>query len=257
MAVSLTGSAAAGAAVAAEAGAHVKKCVLELGGSDPFIVMPSAHLDKAVPTAVASRIVNNGQSCIAAKRFIVHEACYADFLAKFVRCFEALKVGDPMQPENDVGPMATEAGRDQLEQQVARALVDGARCMCGGGRRPGPGYYTMPTVLADIPSEAAINQEEVFGPVAMVYRVSDIEAAIRLANSSPFGLASSVWTQVVSEQERFIEELEVGLTFVNAMVASDPRLPFGGVKLSGYGRELGPQGIREFVNSKTVYIREG
>ena len=255
--VSLTGSETAGAAVATQAGAHIKKCVLELGGSDAFIVMPSAHLDTAVATAVSARIVNNGQSCIAAKRFIVHAACYAEFLDDFVQRFEALKVGNPLKPDVELGPVATKAGLDQLQQQVARALADGSRFLCGGKRLPGPGYFYPPTIIAHIPHHAAINREEVFGPVALVYKVSDIDAAIRLANDSPFGLASSVWTQVVSEQERFIEELDVGLTFVNAMVVSDPRLPFGGVKHSGFGRELGPHGIREFVNAKTVYIQEG
>jgi succinate-semialdehyde dehydrogenase/glutarate-semialdehyde dehydrogenase len=255
MAVSLTGSEAAGAAVAAVAGAHIKKCVLELGGSDPFIIMPSAHLDTAIPAAVSARIINNGQSCIAAKRFIVHESCYANFLAGFVQRFESLKVGDPMLPDVDVGPIATEAGLDQLEQQVARAKNEGAHVLCGGKRIASAGYFYMPTVIADIPADAAISREEVFGPVALVYRVDGLESAIRLANDSPYGLASSVWTEDESEQRRFIEELEVGLTFVNAMVASDPRLPFGGVKKSGYGRELGAQGILEFVNSKTVYVR--
>ena len=255
-AVSLTGSAAAGAAVAAQAGASVKKCVLELGGSDPFIVMPSAHLDKAVPTAVTARIVNNGQSCIAAKRFIVHEVCYAAFLSEYVKRFEALKVGDPMLLDTDVGPIATGAGLNQLDQQVARAKAEGARVLCGGKRLTGPGYFYSPTVISDIPPGAAVNREEVFGPVALVYRVNDIDAAIRLANDSPYGLASSVWTEDAAEQARFIDELEVGLTFVNSMVASDPRLPFGGVKQSGYGRELGPEGILEFVNSKTVYVQD-
>ncbi len=257
MAVSLTGSEAAGAAVAAQAGSQIKKCVLELGGSDPYIIMPSAHLDTAIPTAVSARIINNGQSCIAAKRFIVHAACYDNFIARFVQRFESLKVGDPMQPDVDVGPIATEAGLDQLEQQVARAKSEGARVLCGGKRIESAGYFYTPTVIADIPSNAAINREEVFGPVALVYRVDGIESAIRVANDSPFGLASSVWTQDESEQRRFVEELEAGQTFVNAMVASDPRLPFGGVKKSGYGRELGAQGILEFVNSKTVYAGKG
>ena len=256
-AISLTGSDAAGASVAAQAGAHVKKCVLELGGSDPFILMSSAHLDKAVPAAVAARIVNNGQSCIAAKRFIVHEARYTEFIAEFVRRFEALAVGDPTLPDVDVGPLATEAGLAQLERQVADARAAGAKLLCGGERRKGPGYFYPPTIIAEIPAQAAIHREEVFGPVALVYRVGDIDEAIRVANDSPYGLASSVWTEDEAEQARFINELEVGLTFVNSMVASDPRLPFGGVKQSGYGRELGPLGILEFVNSKTVFVRAG
>ncbi len=255
-AVSLTGSEAAGAAVAAQAGACVKKCVLELGGSDAFILMASAHLDKAVPAAVAARVINNGQSCIAAKRFIVHEARYAEFIADFVRRFEALRVGDPMLPDVNVGPIATEAGLAQLERQVADARAAGAKVLCGGARRMGPGNFYSPTVVVDIPEQAAVNREEVFGPVALVYRARDINEAIRLANDSPYGLASSVWTEDDAEQAQFIDELDVGLTFVNSMVASDPRLPFGGVKQSGYGRELGPQGILEFVNSKTVYVRD-
>lgn len=253
-AVSLTGSELAGAAVASQAGAHIKKCVLELGGSDPFIVMPSAHLDKVIPKAVLARIINNGQSCIAAKRFIVHTGCYDEFLARFVKDFEALQVGDPMLPETDVGPLATEAGLEQLEQQVTDAQDQGANVLCGGKRLSGPGYFYAPSVIADVPPAAAINREEVFGPVALVYRVSDVDSAIRLANDSPYGLASSVWTQDKSEQSRFIDELECGLTYVNSMVVSDPRLPFGGTKQSGYGRELGPHGTLEFVNAKTVYV---
>ena len=254
-AVSLTGSEAAGAAVAKKAGSLIKKCVLELGGSDPFIVMPSTHLEEAVPGAVAARIINNGQSCIAAKRFIVHKACYDEFLRQFVHQFEELRVGSPLESSTDVGPIATRSGLEQLEQQVKSATDAGARTACGGKRLPGPGFYYAPTVLADIPIDAAINREEVFGPVALVYRVDDIDAAIRLANSTPFGLASSVWTDDEAEQARFVQELEAGQTFINALVASDPRLPFGGVKRSGYGRELGSLGILEFVNSKTVYIR--
>ncbi len=254
-AVSLTGSEAAGAAVATKAGSLIKKCVLELGGSDPFIVMPSTHLDEAVPTAVAARIINNGQSCIAAKRFIVHEACYGEFLRDFVHRFESLRVGSPLEPATDVGPIATRSGLEQLERQVHGAIEAGARVACGGKRLPGPGFYFAPTVITDVPSDAAINREEVFGPVALVYRVDSIDSAIRLANDSPFGLASSVWTDDDAEQARFVQELHAGQTFINALVASDPRLPFGGVKRSGYGRELGSLGILEFVNSKTVYVR--
>jgi succinate-semialdehyde dehydrogenase/glutarate-semialdehyde dehydrogenase len=208
-----------------------------------------------VPGAVAARIINNGQSCIAAKRFIVHKACYDEFLRQFVHQFEELRVGNPLESSTDVGPIATRSGLEQLEQQVKSAIDAGARVACGGKRLPGPGFYYAPTVLADIPIDAAINREEVFGPVALVYRVDDIDAAIRLANNTPFGLASSVWTDDEAEQARFVQELEAGQTFINALVASDPRLPFGGVKRSGYGRELGSLGILEFVNSKTVYIR--
>ncbi len=254
-AVSLTGSEAAGAAAATAAGRHIKKCVLELGGSDPFIVMPSAQLDRATSMAVAARIVNNGQSCIAAKRFIVHKDCYDAFLSTFVQHFQSLKVGDPCDPSVDVGPISSESGRALLQQQVASAYAAGARVLCGGQCVDGPGYFFEPTVIADIPPQATIHREEVFGPVALVYRVNDIDGAIALANDNPFGLASSVWTLDPVEQSRFIDELQFGLTFVNAIVASDPRLPFGGVKHSGYGRELGPQGILEFVNAKTVYVR--
>ncbi len=254
-AVSLTGSDAAGAAVAAVAGRHLKKCVLELGGSDPFIVMPSAQLDRATSMAGAARIVNNGQSCIAAKRFIIHKDCYDKFVEDFVAHFQRLKVGDPCDPSVDVGPLSSEAGRATLQQQVASAYASGARILCGGRSLDGPGYFFQPTVITDIPKQASIHREEVFGPVALVYRADDIDEAISLANDCPFGLASSVWTDDVTEQQRFIGELQVGLTFVNAIVASDARLPFGGVKRSGYGRELGPLGILEFVNPKTVYVR--
>lgn len=254
-AISLTGSEMAGSAVAALAGKHIKKCVLELGGSDPFIVMPSAQLNRATSMAVAARIVNNGQSCIAAKRFIVHADCYDAFLTTFVQHFHGLKVGDPFDPGVDIGPISTESGRALLQQQVASAYSAGARLLCGGRCSEGPGYFFEPTVIVDIPKEAAINHQEVFGPVALVYRVKDVDEAIALANDNPYGLASSVWTEEPAEQQRFIDELQVGLTFINSMVASDPRLPFGGVKQSGYGRELGPQGILEFVNAKTVFIR--
>ena len=254
-AISLTGSEAAGAAVAAKAGSHIKKCVLELGGSDPFIIMPSTHLEAAVPMAVAARIINNGQSCIAAKRFIVHKAVYSDFLRLFVASFEGLNVGSPLAPNTDVGPLSTQSGLQLLEQQVQQAAAAGARIACGGKRLPGPGFYFAPTVITDIPSDAAINSDEVFGPVALVYCVDNIDSAIRLANNSPYGLASSVWTDNEAEQARFIQELQFGQTFINALVSSDPRLPFGGVKRSGYGRELGSLGILEFVNSKTVYVR--
>jgi succinate-semialdehyde dehydrogenase/glutarate-semialdehyde dehydrogenase len=205
--------------------------------------------------AVAARIVNNGQSCIAGKRFIIHKGCYDEFLTGFVEHFQGLRVGDPCDPTIDVGPLSSESARAALQQQVASAYAAGARVLCGGRCIEGPGYFFQPTVIADIPEQASIRREEVFGPVALVYRVDDIDAAIALANDSPYGLASSVWTEDPDEQRRFIDELQVGLTFVNAIVASDPRLPFGGVKQSGYGRELGPQGMLEFVNAKTVYVR--
>jgi succinate-semialdehyde dehydrogenase/glutarate-semialdehyde dehydrogenase len=253
-AVTLTGSEGAGAQVGAAAGKALKKCVLELGGSDPFIVMPSANLDDAAATAVKARCINNGQSCIAAKRFLVHEAVHDAFVARFVAGLERLRVGDPMADDTDLGPLATEQVLADVTRQVADSVAAGARLLCGGKRIGSRGNFYAPTALADLPAAAPAYREEVFGPVAGVFKVEDTGAAIALANASPFGLGASVWTADEAEQRRLVDELEVGMTFVNAMVASDPRLPFGGVKRSGHGRELGVIGIREFVNAKTVWV---
>jgi succinate-semialdehyde dehydrogenase / glutarate-semialdehyde dehydrogenase len=255
-AVTLTGSDLAGEKVAEAAGRRLKKTVLELGGSDPFIVLPSADLAAAAKTAVTARLINNGQSCIAAKRFIVHQAVYDEFVSRFVAGLGAARMGDPMLPETDLGPLATAAGQDALAAQVERSLAVGARALIGGVRPRGRGFFYPATALADIPREAPVYHEEVFGPVALLYRARDLDHAIALANDSPFGLASSVWTRDAAEQHRLIDEIEAGSTFVNSMVVSDPRLPFGGVKRSGYGRELGGWGIKEFVNIKTVSIQD-
>jgi succinate-semialdehyde dehydrogenase / glutarate-semialdehyde dehydrogenase len=253
-AVTLTGSEGAGRSIGAEAGRRLKKTVLELGGSDPFIVMPSADLDRSASVAVQARTINNGQSCIAAKRFIVHADVYDAWLERFADGMRNLRVGDPMDPETDVGPLATSGGRDEVEAQVRESVAAGARLVCGGARPDRPGYFFEPTVLADIPEGAPAYRDEVFGPVASVFRVRDVSEALRLANDTPFGLGASVWTRDEAESREFVERIEAGLVFVNAMVASDPRLPFGGVKNSGYGRELGVHGIREFVNIKTVRV---
>jgi succinate-semialdehyde dehydrogenase/glutarate-semialdehyde dehydrogenase len=255
-AVTLTGSEGAGIAVGSQAGKQIKKSVLELGGSDPFIVMPSANLDEAVRTAVVARNINNGQSCIAAKRFIVHEKVYAEFEQRFVARLRELKVGDPLRDDTDIGPLATESGRKSIADQVARSVAAGAKLLVGGKVIDGPGYYYAPTALADIPETAPVYREEVFGPVALLFKVHNLDQAIALANDSAFGLGSSVWTHDAGERERFIDELEAGMTVVNAMVASDPRLPFGGVKRSGYGRELSVVGMREFLNIKSVVIHD-
>jgi len=253
VAATLTGSTAAGAAVAAEAGRHVKKTVLELGGSDPFLVLPSADLEAAARTAVQARVVNNGQSCIAAKRFFVHRAVADAFLERFVAGMEALHLGDPMDEATDVGPLATRSIRDEVARQVEASLAQGARQLTRGRTLPPRGFFYPPSVLVDAPPQAPVACEEVFGPVASVWVLPDLDAMIAAANASPYGLGASVWTRDANEARRCIEELDSGMVFVNAMVASDPRLPFGGVKRSGYGRELGLYGLREFVNIKTVW----
>jgi succinate-semialdehyde dehydrogenase/glutarate-semialdehyde dehydrogenase len=253
-AVTVTGSEAAGRAIAAQAGWLIKKSVLELGGSDPFIVMPSADLDLAIETAVRARCVNSGQSCIAAKRFIVANEVYDQFEARFVAAMEGMRVGDPMKDDTQIGPLATKRIVDDLEAQVKIAEGAGARVMTGGERMRGAGNYFEPTVLVGVPRSCSVYREELFGPVAMLFRVNDLSHAIQLANDTPFGLAASAWTREPSEQQRLVTELQCGQVFLNAMVASDPRLPFGGVKRSGYGRELSAAGMREFLNAKTVVI---
>ena len=253
-AVTLTGSEGAGSQVAQRAGLRIKKTVLELGGSDPFIVMPSAMLDQAVATAVKARTINNGQSCIAAKRFIVHEGVYAEFEKRFAQSMAALRVGDPMNEQTQVGPLAGKQLADDLEKQVEDSRRAGARVVVGGKRREGAGFFFEPTVLANIPEDAAAYREELFGPVASLFCARDASDAVRIANDSAFGLGASVWTTDADEARYFARELEAGTVFVNGMVASDPRFPFGGVKKSGYGRELSEHGLREFVNIKTVRI---
>ncbi|MCI0572084.1 MAG: NAD-dependent succinate-semialdehyde dehydrogenase [Myxococcaceae bacterium] len=253
-AVTLTGSEGAGRAVGAQAGHHLKKTVLELGGSDPFIVMPSADLDAAVETAVKARVINNGQSCIAAKRFIVADRVFDTFRERFVQRMEKLVVGDPMEPGTELGPLATGAIREELHGQVERTVKAGARLLTGGKPLPGPGYFYAPTVLSEVPPGSAGYTEEVFGPVALLFRAKDAKDAVRVANDVAFGLGASAWTRDADEQGFFVDALESGLVFINSMVASDPRLPFGGVKASGYGRELSVHGIREFTHVKSVWM---
>jgi succinate-semialdehyde dehydrogenase/glutarate-semialdehyde dehydrogenase len=251
-AVTLTGSESAGRQVAATAGQHIKKTVLELGGSDPFIVLPSSDVAAAADVAVKARTINNGQSCIAAKRFIVHDRVADEFTRRFVDRMASLRVGDPMDPATEIGPLATRQIVDDLERQVAESVARGAKILTGGRRLTGPGNYFQPTVLADVPADAPAYRDELFGPVGAVFRARDLDDAIRIANDTTFGLAASAWTRDESEADRLVRDLEAGTVFINGMVASDPRFPFGGVKRSGYGRELGVWGLREFVNVKTV-----
>ena len=255
-AATLTGSEQAGVQVGISAAKRIKKVVLELGGSDPFIVMPSANLEEAAATAVKARVINNGQSCIAAKRFIVHEQIAAEFEQEFVRRMQGLKLGDPFDARTDVGPLANpEAVRD-LDADVQKTIQAGAKLLTGGKPVPGLGSFYEPTVLTNIPKDSPAYREEFFGPVASIFRVKNIDEALAIANDSRFGLGASAWTNDPAERERFINDLEAGMVFINQMVASDPRVPFGGVKASGHGRELGPYGIREFTNAKTVWIRD-
>jgi succinate-semialdehyde dehydrogenase/glutarate-semialdehyde dehydrogenase len=256
-AATLTGSEGAGIQVGVSAAKRVKKVVLELGGSDPFIVMPSADLATAAATAAKARVINNGQSCIAAKRFIVAESIAAAFEREFVRHMEALQVGDPMEASTGLGPLANADGVKTLDADVRASVQAGARVLTGG--KPlldRPGYFYAPTVLTDIPRESPAYREEMFGPVGCLFRVKDATEAIHIANDTRFGLGASVWTNDPAESARFVDEIEAGMVFVNKMVASDPRLPFGGVKYSGHGREMGVHGIHEFVNIKTVCIEE-
>jgi succinate-semialdehyde dehydrogenase/glutarate-semialdehyde dehydrogenase len=231
----------------------IKKTVLELGGSDPYVVMPSADLDRAAQVAVTARVQNNGQSCIAAKRFIVHTDVYDAFAERFVQGMRALKVGDPLDEETEVGPLASEQGRTDLEELVDDARRAGASVLCGGERPHGDGWYYPPTVLAGVTRDMRVHREEAFGPVATLYRADDLDEAVLIANDSPFGLSSNVWTRDETEVDRFVRDLEAGGVFVNGMTASHPAFPFGGVKRSGYGRELSGHGIREFCNITTVW----
>lgn len=255
-AATLTGSEPAGRSVASIAGKQIKKTVLELGGSDPFIVMPSANLDEAITTAVKARTINSGQSCIAAKRFIVAAEIYPEFEKRFVEQMQALKVGDPSKEATDIGPLATEQILKDVADQVQTSVAAGALVLTGGRKLERAGNFYEPTVLTNIPADSPASREEVFGPVAMLFRVGSIDEAIAVANNTTFGLGAAAWTNDEQEKQLFVEELEAGCVFLNGMVASDPRLPFGGIKNSGYGRELSKFGIREFVNVKTVWIKD-
>ena len=254
VAATLTGSEPAGASLARAAGSALKKVVLELGGSDPFLVLPSADLERAVATAVTARVVNNGQSCIAAKRFIVHRAVYDVFVERFAARMAALVVGDPLDPATEVGPLATPAILEELDDQVRRSVAGGARLRLGGRRLDRPGNFYAPTVLTEVPPASPAAREELFGPVAPLFPVDSLDEAIALANATEFGLGAAAFTRDEGEQERLAAELEAGSVFLNGLVKSDPRLPFGGIKRSGFGRELGAWGLREFVNVKTVWV---
>jgi len=253
-AVTLTGSGPAGAAVGAVAGEMIKPSVLELGGSDAFVVMPSADLEKAAAVATTARCQNNGQSCIAAKRFIVHEAVADEFERRFVEHMSALTIGDPLEDATDVGPLATSSGRDDVEELVADAVAKGAKVLCGGERWTGPGWFYPPTVVSELTPEMRMYREEVFGPVAGLFRVGSAEEAVALANDTEFGLGANAWTNDEDERDLFVRDLAAGAVFINGMVTSYPELPFGGIKTSGYGRELSAQGIRAFCNLKTVWV---
>ena len=257
MAATLTGSEQAGIEVGIGAAKRIKKVVLELGGSDPFIVMPSANLETATSMAVKARIFNNGQSCIAAKRFIVAESIAEQFEKLFAQKMGALKVGDPFDESTEVGPLSTPDGVADLDRDVRKSVEAGAKILTGGKPLDRPGNFYAPTVLVNIPKDSPAYKEEMFGPVASVFRARDIDDAIRIANDSRFGLGASAWTNDATEQRKFINELDAGMVFINKMVASDPRIPFGGVKWSGHGRELGAWGIREFTNIKTVWVEQG
>ena len=254
-AATLTGSEPAGASLAAIAGKMIKKTVLELGGSDPFIILESANIEEAVATGVTSRMLNNGQSCIAAKRFIVVESLADQFEAKLISRFQELKVGDPMEEDTDIGPLATPSILSDLDRQVQETVAKGAKLLTGGQVLDRPGNFYPPTILTDISPDSPGYLEEFFGPVALLFRVANLDEAIELANITPFGLGASAWTNNSEEIQRLIHEIEVGAVFINGLVKSDPRLPFGGIKRSGYGRELGKEGIHEFVNIKTVWIK--
>ncbi len=254
-AATLTGSEGAGIEVGSGAGKRIKKVVLELGGSDPFIVMPSANLDEAVTVGVKARVINNGQSCIAAKRFIVAEQIADQFERAFVSQMEKLKLGDPFDEKTDVGPLATPDAVTSLDADIRKSIAAGAKLLTGGKPADLPGNFYLPTVLTNIPKNSPAYGEELFGPVACIFRVKDAGEAIRIANDTRFGLGASAWTNDKNEQELFINELEAGMVFINQMVASDPRVPFGGVKRSGYGRELSTYGIREFTNVKSVWVK--